>query len=152
MQGSQKAETLNPSTFFASSEGASFHANSFLDLNLSRPLLRACEALGYQKPTPIQVLFFLHVSCTSLNCRNTNKRTWQTYLNKGETILKVLLICIAVLSMNAGCLHTFSIIWSRYLWQCYNWLRKGELTHSYLFFLHFYLLLQKYDYIFLKWT
>lgn len=41
-------------SFFASSEGASFHANSFLELNLSRPLLRACEALGYAKPTPIQ--------------------------------------------------------------------------------------------------
>ncbi|RLN28601.1 hypothetical protein C2845_PM05G17990 [Panicum miliaceum] len=35
-------------------KGASFHANSFLELNLSRPLVRACEALGYQKPTPIQ--------------------------------------------------------------------------------------------------
>ncbi|WOL09700.1 DEAD-box ATP-dependent RNA helicase 28 isoform X2 [Canna indica] len=41
-------------SFFASHEGASFHANSFIELNLSRPLLRACEALGYQKPTPIQ--------------------------------------------------------------------------------------------------
>ncbi|KAH0455977.1 hypothetical protein IEQ34_016009 [Dendrobium chrysotoxum] len=40
--------------FFASAEGASFHANSFLELNLSRPLLKACEALGYHKPTPIQ--------------------------------------------------------------------------------------------------
>ncbi|KAF3786132.1 DEAD-box ATP-dependent RNA helicase 28 [Nymphaea thermarum] len=42
------------STFFSSSDGACFHANSFIELNLSRPLLRACEALGYQKPTPIQ--------------------------------------------------------------------------------------------------
>ncbi|XP_057971965.1 DEAD-box ATP-dependent RNA helicase 28-like [Malania oleifera] len=41
-------------SFFAPSEGASFHANSFMELNLSRPLLRACEALGYSKPTPIQ--------------------------------------------------------------------------------------------------
>ncbi|CAN4094003.1 unnamed protein product [Withania somnifera] len=40
--------------FFASSEGVSFHANSFMDLHISRPLLRACEALGYSKPTPIQ--------------------------------------------------------------------------------------------------
>ncbi|KAH7849415.1 hypothetical protein Vadar_017513 [Vaccinium darrowii] len=40
--------------FFASSEGTSFHASSFMELNLSRPLLRACEALGYSKPTPIQ--------------------------------------------------------------------------------------------------
>ena len=37
------------------SDGASFSANSFIELNLSRPLLRACEALGYSKPTPIQV-------------------------------------------------------------------------------------------------
>ncbi|CAN1801557.1 DEAD-box ATP-dependent RNA helicase 28 [Linum perenne] len=43
-----------PKSFFASSEGTSFHANSFMDLNLSRPLLRACEVLGYTKPTPIQ--------------------------------------------------------------------------------------------------
>lgn len=41
--------------FFAPVDGVSFHANSFLDLHLSRPLLRACEALGYTKPTPIQV-------------------------------------------------------------------------------------------------
>ncbi|KAH9307942.1 hypothetical protein KI387_035853, partial [Taxus chinensis] len=40
--------------FFASSEGTSFSADSFAELNLSRPLLRACESLGYQKPTPIQ--------------------------------------------------------------------------------------------------
>ncbi|KAL0360530.1 UNVERIFIED_CONTAM: DEAD-box ATP-dependent RNA helicase 28 [Sesamum radiatum] len=41
-------------SFFSHVEGVSFHANSFLDLHLSRPLLRACEALGYNKPTPIQ--------------------------------------------------------------------------------------------------
>ncbi|KMZ57390.1 DEAD-box ATP-dependent RNA helicase 28 [Zostera marina] len=46
--GSEKAN------FFASSEGAKFHANSFIDLKLSRSLLRACEALGYHNPTPIQ--------------------------------------------------------------------------------------------------
>ncbi|KAJ8621513.1 hypothetical protein MRB53_030042 [Persea americana] len=40
--------------FYSSFEGASFYANSFLDLNLSRPLLRACESSGYHKPTPIQ--------------------------------------------------------------------------------------------------
>ncbi|CAM8926933.1 unnamed protein product [Rhodiola kirilowii] len=40
--------------FFASSDGVSFHAKSFMELKLSRPLLRACEALGYTKPTPIQ--------------------------------------------------------------------------------------------------
>ncbi|GER57013.1 ATP-dependent RNA helicase [Striga asiatica] len=44
----------NDKPFFATVEGVTYHANSFLDLNLSRPLLRACEALGYSKPTPIQ--------------------------------------------------------------------------------------------------
>ncbi|KAE8685687.1 hypothetical protein F3Y22_tig00111095pilonHSYRG00645 [Hibiscus syriacus] len=28
-----------------------------MELNLSRPLLRACETLGYTKPSPIQVAF-----------------------------------------------------------------------------------------------
>ncbi|AES70228.2 putative RNA helicase [Medicago truncatula] len=41
-------------SFFAPSAGTSFSADSFLQLNLSRPLLRACEVLGYSKPTPIQ--------------------------------------------------------------------------------------------------
>lgn len=50
----EESGTVDRSKFFASSEGTSFHANSFLELNLSRPLVRACEALGYQKPTPIQ--------------------------------------------------------------------------------------------------
>lgn len=44
----------NSKSFFAKADGVSFHANSFMDLHLSRPLLRACEALGYTKPTPIQ--------------------------------------------------------------------------------------------------
>ncbi|GAU27184.1 hypothetical protein TSUD_107750 [Trifolium subterraneum] len=41
-------------SFFAPSDGTSFSADSFMQLNLSRPLLRACEALGFTKPTPIQ--------------------------------------------------------------------------------------------------
>ncbi|XP_057794855.1 DEAD-box ATP-dependent RNA helicase 28 [Salvia miltiorrhiza] len=40
--------------FFSNLDGVLFKANSFLDLHLSRPLLRACEALEYSKPTPIQ--------------------------------------------------------------------------------------------------
>ncbi|KAM1818971.1 hypothetical protein FF1_000666 [Malus domestica] len=44
----------NNKPFFAPSEGVSFHANSFMELNLSRPLLRALEKLGHTKPTPIQ--------------------------------------------------------------------------------------------------
>ncbi|OMO75436.1 hypothetical protein COLO4_26129 [Corchorus olitorius] len=50
----EKSNAGDSKSFFAPSEGASFHANSFMELNLSRPLLRACEALGYIKPTPIQ--------------------------------------------------------------------------------------------------
>lgn len=43
------------SSFFnAAPEGTTFAAASFADLNLSRPLVRACAALGYLKPTPIQ--------------------------------------------------------------------------------------------------
>jgi len=43
------------SSFFnAAPEGTTFTAASFADLNLSRPLVRACAALGYLKPTPIQ--------------------------------------------------------------------------------------------------
>jgi len=33
---------------------AVFHADSFAALGLSKPLLRACDALGYTAPTPIQ--------------------------------------------------------------------------------------------------
>ncbi|KAF9622785.1 hypothetical protein IFM89_034020 [Coptis chinensis] len=47
-------EIVDAKSFFSSSDGTSFHANSFMELNLSRPLLRACDTLGYQKPTPIQ--------------------------------------------------------------------------------------------------
>lgn len=43
-----------PAKFFSSDEGASFNVKTFLELNISRPLLRACEALGYKQPTPIQ--------------------------------------------------------------------------------------------------
>jgi len=40
--------------FDAAPEGTTFAATSFADLNLSRPLVRACAALGYTRPTPIQ--------------------------------------------------------------------------------------------------
>eukprot|EP01018_Ginkgo_biloba_P019412 Gb_16576 [translate_table: standard] len=54
-KGTESASARKDSgVFFASSEGASYSANSFVELNLSRPLLRACETLGYHKPTPIQ--------------------------------------------------------------------------------------------------
>ncbi|GAX73223.1 hypothetical protein CEUSTIGMA_g676.t1 [Chlamydomonas eustigma] len=40
--------------FSQTPEGTTFSAKSFLDLNLSRPLIKACNALGYAVPTPIQ--------------------------------------------------------------------------------------------------
>lgn len=65
--GKSQDVAVKPRAFFASSEGASFHANSFLELNLSRPLLRACEALDYRKPTPIQV-FITFILPTIFHC------------------------------------------------------------------------------------
>jgi len=35
-------------------EGVSFSANSFVELNLSCPLMRERESLGYKNPTPIR--------------------------------------------------------------------------------------------------
>ncbi|CAK9872554.1 unnamed protein product [Sphagnum jensenii] len=49
-----ESDEKKPRKFFASSEGASFSAKSFTELNISRPLIHACEALGYKQPTPIQ--------------------------------------------------------------------------------------------------
>ncbi|CAN8324816.1 unnamed protein product [Cochlearia groenlandica] len=49
-----KQEDVASKPFFSTVDGVSFHADSFMELNLSRPLLRACETLGYKKPTPIQ--------------------------------------------------------------------------------------------------
>lgn len=61
-------EDTQASSFFSSSAGASFSSRSFGELNLSRPLIRACEALGYKQPTPIQVIsmFVLYSSVISL--------------------------------------------------------------------------------------
>ncbi|KAM3710861.1 hypothetical protein ACJW31_01G063500 [Castanea mollissima] len=50
----ETGDAVDVKSFYVPSDGASFSANSFIELNLSRPLLRACEALGYSKPTPIQ--------------------------------------------------------------------------------------------------
>ncbi|KAL9260886.1 DEAD-box ATP-dependent RNA helicase 28-like protein [Drosera capensis] len=50
----QENAVVDSKSFFAPSEGVSFHAKSFMELNLSCPLLRTCEALGCSKPTPIQ--------------------------------------------------------------------------------------------------
>lgn len=50
-----KGASVRSGEFFDSTpKETKFSASSFGDLNLSRPLIRACEALGYTKPTPIQ--------------------------------------------------------------------------------------------------
>eukprot|EP00898_Chlorokybus_atmophyticus_P008103 jgi/Chlat1/8294/Chrsp78S07738 len=43
-----------PAAFFSTPDGVQFSAKSFNELHLSRPLLKACTALGYGIPTPIQ--------------------------------------------------------------------------------------------------
>jgi ATP-dependent RNA helicase DDX27 len=48
-------ESKKAARFFDSTpKNTKFSASNFGDLNLSRPLIRACAALGYSKPTPIQ--------------------------------------------------------------------------------------------------
>ncbi|CAN6923119.1 unnamed protein product [Brassica oleracea] len=49
-----KADDAATKPFFSTVDGVSFHADSFIKLNLPRPLIQACETLGYKKPTPIQ--------------------------------------------------------------------------------------------------
>lgn len=44
-----------PGYFAQTPDGTRFSATSFSNLNLSRPLVKACDALGYTNPTPIQV-------------------------------------------------------------------------------------------------
>ena len=41
--------------FATTPDGTRFSAKDFTSLHLSRPLVRACAALGYTRPTPIQV-------------------------------------------------------------------------------------------------
>lgn len=53
-----KAEDAATKPFFSTVDGVSFHADSFIKLNLPRPLIQACKTLGYKKPTPIQVRFY----------------------------------------------------------------------------------------------
>lgn len=53
------ARPQKPGYFAQTPDGTRFSAKSFSDLNLSRPLVRACEALGYTNPTPIQVSILL---------------------------------------------------------------------------------------------
>jgi hypothetical protein len=54
-QKQQQQQQQNGGGFYsATPEGTTYEAASFADLRLSRPLLRAVEALGYTEPTPIQ--------------------------------------------------------------------------------------------------
>jgi len=46
--------TKKQKEFFEKSETEGFQAESFLDLHLSRPLLKAVANLGYSRPTPVQ--------------------------------------------------------------------------------------------------
>ena len=51
----KKNTNTSASGFYDSApKSTKFSASSFADLGLSRPLIRACDALGYSKPTPIQ--------------------------------------------------------------------------------------------------
>jgi ATP-dependent RNA helicase DDX27 len=51
----QQGQGQGAGGFFAQTpDGTTFAASSFSDLNLSRPLVKACAALGYAQPTPIQ--------------------------------------------------------------------------------------------------
>ena len=95
------------SSFFSSSAGASFSAKNFGELNLSRPLVRACEALGYKRPTPIQVILILCIVHLLL--------IWSLLANGDllsiigvATILNISCFLIGD-SVLAGCLHTASI-------------------------------------------
>ncbi|RXW22932.1 hypothetical protein EST38_g2903 [Candolleomyces aberdarensis] len=49
-----EADKARKAAFFAAEEGTSEAHDSFLSMNLSRPLLKAITSMGFQKPTPIQ--------------------------------------------------------------------------------------------------
>ena len=62
--------------FAQTPEGTQFSAPSFGDLNLSRPLVKACTALGYQKPTPIQVGHYLITERCLPIVRQKRRKAW----------------------------------------------------------------------------
>lgn len=61
--GRQSKQQSKPAYFAQTPDGTRFSAQSFADLNLSRPLVKACTALGYTNPTPIQVCHLVVISC-----------------------------------------------------------------------------------------
>lgn len=67
----QEGHQKGPGFYAQTPDGTRFSAGSFSDLHLSRPLLKACAALGYTNPTPIQVPFY------TFDCRLlTSCPTW----------------------------------------------------------------------------
>lgn len=53
-RGNRSAKATRENYFSSAPEGTNFSAQGFTDLNLSRPLVKACTSLGYTTPTPIQ--------------------------------------------------------------------------------------------------
>ena len=53
----KEAPQKRPAFYAQTPDGTRFSAGAFSDLHLSRPLLKACAALGYTHPTPIQVQY-----------------------------------------------------------------------------------------------
>lgn len=49
-----EADKARKVAFFAEETESSATCDTFLEMNLSRPILKAVSTLGYQKPTPIQ--------------------------------------------------------------------------------------------------
>ena len=54
IKGNGKKSRSASGFYDSTPKNTKFSASSFADLGLSRPLIRACDALGYAKPTPIQ--------------------------------------------------------------------------------------------------
>jgi ATP-dependent RNA helicase DDX27 len=52
--GAPTSEEEQKSNFFSTLPSSNSKATSFLDMNLSRPILRALSSLSFEKPTPIQ--------------------------------------------------------------------------------------------------
>ncbi|TFK30462.1 ATP-dependent RNA helicase drs1 [Coprinopsis marcescibilis] len=49
-----EADKSRKAAFFAAEDGPSTTCDTFLEMNLSRPIVKAISTMGFQKPTPIQ--------------------------------------------------------------------------------------------------
>ena len=63
-----EAPQKRPAFYAQTPDGTRFSAGAFSDLHLSRPLLKACAALGYAHPTPIQVQDTLQFPALRMPC------------------------------------------------------------------------------------